>query len=75
MKIKISNHTIEYSWDDGLRRELGQASMDTICDALVRKKTKGRLYQNEDGALRRCDWEDITDDDIMKFGLTQGWFR
>jgi len=75
MQTKIINHKIEYRWDDGQRRELDEQSLDIICEALLRKHTKGRLSQNDGGVSESCSWEDITDDDLLAFGLTQGWFK
>jgi hypothetical protein len=70
MIIQIGNHKIEYNWDDGLERQLDGSSKENIVGAINRRYTRGKLLQ--DGVW--CNWEDVTDDDVMLFGITQGWF-
>jgi hypothetical protein len=70
MVWKIGKHTIKYHWDDGLERLLDDDSKEIIAGAINHKKTRGKLMQ--DGVW--CNWRDTTDDMII-FGITQGWFK
>jgi hypothetical protein len=71
MKTKISNHIIEYHWDDSLERTLSGNSKDIIVQAINKNYVRGKLRQ--DGIW--CQWQDVTDDDILMFGMTQKWFK
>lgn len=70
MLIEINNRKIGYHWEDRLKRILSDDSAEIISDALDKKYVKGSFFEN--GCV--CSWKDITDDDIILFGLTQGWF-
>ena len=71
MLTMIHNHKIEYHWEDGTERQLSRDAVGSIINALKSKHVKGSFKQ--DGYF--CEWKDITDDDILMFGFTQGWFQ
>lgn len=70
MLTTIKNKKIEYYWDDETERQLSHDAIKRIVNALNNRYTKGSFEQ--DGFI--CKWKDITDDDILMFGMTQGWF-
>jgi hypothetical protein len=76
MQIQIQKHTIEYHWDDRLTRELDCNSIDIIVHAIGKGHNRGSFrQQDDDGNWSFCNWKDVTDNDILTFGLIQGWFK
>lgn len=76
MKTILLNRTIEYYWDDGIARELDSECLNLIAKALQKGHTSGTIRQQyEDGTLILCKWKNTTDDELLMFGFTQGWFK
>ena len=71
MKTWIGKHKIEYHWDDSLERSLDGNSIEIIAGAINRKRNGGKFMQDDVW----CNWQDVTDDDMLMFGFTQGWFK